>query len=77
MTAHVLKQGRRRRLRRYDPDTDRWIDPASSSQSSGDTATSGGIPFEGGGGRFGGRSGMPYRVTRSLPGLRPAARLPA
>jgi hypothetical protein len=51
MTAHVLRQGRRRRLRRYDPDTDRWIDPATSSDS---TATAAGTPFESGGGRFGG-----------------------
>ena len=59
LAGHALRSGRRRRLRRYDPDTDTWREPApttSGSTSASDTRPEGerGTPFESGGGRFGG-----------------------
>ena len=59
LAGHALRTGRRRRLRRYDPDTDTWRDPtpmSSGSTSASDTRPEGerGTPFESGGGRFGG-----------------------
>jgi len=59
LAGHALRTGRRRRLRRYDPDTDTWRDPTpttSGSTSPSDTRREGerGTPFESGGGRFGG-----------------------
>jgi hypothetical protein len=59
LAAHALRNGRRRRLRRYDPATDTWRDPTpttSDSTSASDTRPGGehGTPLETGGGRFGG-----------------------
>jgi hypothetical protein len=51
MAEYVLRHGRRRRLRRYDPDTETWRDPSPTTSSD---SSPGGATFEAGGGRFGG-----------------------
>jgi uncharacterized membrane protein YgcG len=80
MAEHVLRHGRRRPMRRYDPDTETWRDPSpatSGDSPSSETRSGTSTTFEAAGGRFGGAGatgGWDPEPTRP-PGVDSAGRI--